>query len=329
MCASAITEEKKEESDTPSMYEMYEDWLKNGPKLMFGEFPLLIDIYLNDSDDFFIQKAKDELRETPENVAESLKELRKLLAEESDLILPDDDSYYIMFLRCCKWYPKSAFSRMKRYFHFQQQYPHIYKDLLPSTAKLALCHGLLYALPFRTNDGCRILVAEAGKRWKPKEVSPNELFKGLILNLFVAMTEPKTQIAGGRAILDMDGLSLHHITYLTPSFAKMMVDFIQKCLPARLKSIHIVRQSFVFNIAFGLFKPFLEEKLRKRIFFHGTNFESLMTSMNTNKETLLKKHGGDLEMPEGPYGETYWRSVLYLEPFVKTKYGYVSDSSKT
>lgn len=83
---------------------------------------------------------------------------------------------------------------MKRYFHFQQQYPHIYKDLLPSTAKLALCHGLLYALPFRTNDGCRILVAEAGKRWKPKEVSPNELFKGLILNLFVAMTEPKTQV---------------------------------------------------------------------------------------------------------------------------------------
>lgn len=31
---------------------------------------------------------------------------------EPDLILPDDDDYYVMFLRCCKWYPKSAFSRV-------------------------------------------------------------------------------------------------------------------------------------------------------------------------------------------------------------------------
>lgn len=180
-----------------------------------------------------------------------------------------------------------------------------------------------------------------------------------------------SQIAGGHVIIDLDGLSLHHITYLTPSFAKMVVDFVQKCLPGRLKSIHFVRQSFVFNIAFGLFKPFLEvrfrelscefnyrfnvtwqqinffsrferysrcnsvcrtiwkrilfnltwyflqEKFRKRLFFHGTNWESLMTSMNTNKKTLLKKHGGDLEMPEEPYGEIYWKSILYLSPFIK------------
>lgn len=58
--------------------ELYEHWKKNAPKLMFGEHQLSIE--LNEVGEFFIQKAKEELRETPEVVAESLKELKKLLA---------------------------------------------------------------------------------------------------------------------------------------------------------------------------------------------------------------------------------------------------------
>lgn len=56
----------------------------------------------------------------------------------------------------------------------------------------------------------------------------------------------------------MEGLSLSQVTYFTPSFAKMVVEFTQKCLPSRLKSIHIVNQSFLFNMVFAIFKQFLE-----------------------------------------------------------------------
>jgi len=38
----------------------------------------------------------------------------------------------------------------------------------------------------------------------------------------------------------------------------MLVEFIQKCLPIRLKNIHIVKQSFLFNMVFAIFKPLLE-----------------------------------------------------------------------
>lgn len=140
----------------------------------------------------------------------------------------------------------------------------------------------------------------------------------------------------------------------------MIVDFVQKCLPTRLKGIHIVNQSFIFNMAFAIFKPFLEvrsydfvikndfiihpynspyelqhnkflinfrtyrrifitfmhcvsqEKIRKRLHFHGTNWESLMTFIN--KEALLKRHGGELEMPEGQYGAMLWQNLLSCEP---------------
>lgn len=87
MCASVIAEEKKNKrSDILSKHETYEEWLKNGPKLTFGEYQLLIDIY--DLDDFFIQKAKKELRETPENIAKGLKELREMLAGNENNVTP-------------------------------------------------------------------------------------------------------------------------------------------------------------------------------------------------------------------------------------------------
>lgn len=312
--------------DTINKGELYEHWLKNGEKLMFGEHQLSIEI--DEVTEFFVQKAKEELRETPEVVAQSFKELRELLAEEPDLHVPNRDDGLITFLRPCKWYAKSAFKLIKRYYRFRQNYPNIYAELVVSKQKSALCAGLMYPLPLRTKDGCRVMIVEAGKRWKPKEVSINDFFKGLIFILFLGMIEPKTQIAGAHIIMDVEGLSLSHLTYITPSFAKMIVDFVQRCLPTRLKGIHVVNQSFIFNMAFAIFKPFLEEKIRKRIHFHGTNWESLMTFIN--KEALLKRHGGELEMPEGQYGSMLWQSFLSCEPAMEAElhYGFITHEDK-
>ncbi|KYN07794.1 Alpha-tocopherol transfer protein-like protein [Cyphomyrmex costatus] len=290
--------------------DLYEHWLKNAPKIMFGEHQLSVEISAIDG--FFIQKAKEDLRETPEIAAQGFKELRELLAGEPDLHLPDADDFYITFLRPCKWYAKSAFSLIKRYYRFRLNYPHIYTDLLITKQKVALCAGLIYPLPIRNQDGSRVLIIEGGKRWKPKEVTTNDFFKGLILVLFLAMVEYRTQVAGARIILDVEGLSLSHVTYITPSFAKMIVEFIQKCLPTRLKGIHIVNQSFIFNMAFAIFKPFLEEKIRNRIHFHGTNWDSLKEFID--KRALLKKHGGELKMAEGQYGVMLWQNMLSCEP---------------
>lgn len=309
----------------PCKEDIVRNWQENGPKIMFGKHQLNIEI--GNVDEFFIRKAKDELRETPEIIVESCMELRRLIAGEPHLKVPNEEEFLQVFLRPCKYYPKSAFSLMKRYFRFRQNYPHIYADLLPSKEKTALCANLVYPLPFRAKDGSRVVVVEGGKRWNPKEVSLNAFFKGLIIMLYIAMGEANTQIAGAQIILDVEGLSLSHVTYLTPSFAKMLVDFVQKCLPLRLKSIHVVKQSFFFNMAFAIFKPFLEEKIRKRIHFHGTNWDNLTAFID--KKALLKRHGGELEMPDGPFGTKLWESIVLCEPVfeVDLRCGFKTDNN--
>ncbi|GAB1862165.1 Alpha-tocopherol transfer protein-like [Camponotus japonicus] len=316
----------KEDFKLPCRRELYRQWQENAPKILFGEHELNFE--LTEPDELFIQIAKEELRETPEIIAESCAELKKLVEGESDLTIPDEEDFYKMFLRPCKYYPKSAFSLMKRFYRFRQNHPHIFIDLLPSKEKTCFCANLVYPLPFRAKDGTRILLVEGGKRWNPKEVPINDFFKGLVMCLYVALGEPKTQIAGACVIIDVEGLSLSHVTYITPSFAKMLVEFIQKCLPIRLKNIHIVKQSFLFNMAFAIFKPFLEEKIRKRIRFHGTNWESLMTFID--KKALLKRHGGELEMPDGQFGVNFWQGLCYCEPFfeVVQRCGYSTDNAK-
>lgn len=70
-------------------------------------------------------------------------------------------------------------------------------------------------------------------------------------------------------------LSLQQTWQFTPPFAKRIVDWLQDSVPLRIKGIHIINQPKIFQMVFALFKPFLREKLRNRIIFHGTDRESL------------------------------------------------------
>lgn len=77
--------------------------------------------------------------------------------------------------------------------------------------------------------------------------------------------EPETQIAGVVVVLDMAGLSLHHAKFFTPYYAKKMVELVQETFPLRFKGFHIVNEPFYFDAVMTVLKPFLKDKIKKRV----------------------------------------------------------------
>lgn len=297
----------------------------NIPFVMWGDNKIILEPGPF-TEKYYKEKAEIELRETPENIEKGLKELRELLEGEENLRVPlERDEFLMKFLRPCKFYSKSAFEKIKAYYQFKRTYKTYCDNLIPSEVRLAVENAVISILAPRDQHGRRIMLIESGERWNPQTVPLKEVFRATQLGLEGAMDEPRTQVCGVVVIIDLKGLALNHVIQFTPSFAKMIVDWIQDCTPIRLKAIHIINQPFIFNMLFAIFKPFLRQKLRSRIYFHGNDKKSLLEHVDA--KSLRARHGGALPDPEIP-GEVLWKMFYHYEDRFKiaNSYGYQPKS---
>ncbi|XP_018897662.1 alpha-tocopherol transfer protein isoform X2 [Bemisia tabaci] len=277
------------------------------PNIIIGDRVLRLEV--EDLSPEMKEVARKELRENPDNIQAAIEELRALLQEDEELTVPlDNDTWLIRFLRPTKFYPESAYKLIQNYYAFKIKHNDVYDGLKPSTERNVFEQNILTVLPERDQDGRRVLILELGKKWKPKKCSLDEVFKGAVLFLEAAMMEPASQVAGAQVIFDMDGLTLQQTWQFTPPFAKRIVDWLQDSVPLRIKGIHIVNQPYIFNMVFALFKPFLREKLRSRVIFHGTDRESLHKYFNP--KMLPDTYGGNLHVPT--ISGSQWYELLLL-----------------
>lgn len=70
------------------------------------------------------------------------------------------------------------------------------------------------------------------EKWKPSKCSLADLYRAIQIAIQASMMEPKTQICGGIVIFDFDGLSLSHIMQFTPTFAAMILQWVQVSIHA-------------------------------------------------------------------------------------------------
>ncbi|RZC33570.1 CRAL TRIO domain containing protein [Asbolus verrucosus] len=295
--------------------------LKEIPSIHVGDYKFYLD-YEEITPE--IQKlAEKELRETPDITSDAISKLRCLLQEEKNLHVPiNNTEWLIRFLRPCKFYPHSAFELIKRHYQFKLKHRNVYKHLKPSNEKNIFQQNIIRLQGERDQYGRRIMTIKLGKEWKMSEVTLDELFKGLILLSELSLLEPTTQVCGVVIIIDFDGLSFAQTRKFTPMWLKRIVDWIQDCIPLRIKNLHIVNQPYLFNLIYNLIKPFLREKLKKRLIMHGKNHASL--HQYVKPELLTPNYGGTLNVPLITNGNI-WVEILVRcdEEFeVINSYGY-------
>ncbi|XP_074656085.1 alpha-tocopherol transfer protein-like isoform X1 [Tubulanus polymorphus] len=221
------------------------------------------------------KKAYMELNEKAEWRSRDIQALRDMVIAHPGLTARTDDAFLLRFLRARKFDYDRAFKLLVNHYKIQKKYPEIYSDFRPSTVKHVFDDGIVNVLPSRDRFGCRILVQRPGLYDAVNmPYSVNDAFKATLITLEKLVEEEETQINGIQVIVDLTGvgwpLAKCLARYSSPS---MMVNIMQDAFPMRVKGVHHIHEPKVFGYIFNLIKPFLKEKLAKRIHFHRSDLE--------------------------------------------------------
>lgn len=96
-------------------------------------------------------------------------------------------------------------------------------------------------------------------------------------------------------------------------------------MPVRTNAIHIINNNWAFDMIFQIFKPFLNERMKEKLFVHGSDYKSLHKYVSPSH--LPKCYGGDL--PEYPY--TIWMENLAKNDIIRDELkqlGYLFEETK-
>ncbi|KAF8778638.1 Clavesin-1 like protein [Argiope bruennichi] len=250
-----------------------------------------------------IEEARTQLNETDEIRPIALEELKKLIKQDKKLVSIMDDNFLLAFLRARKFNVKKAFKLLQNYWQFRKEYRYIYDCSDFDSVKEVILKPVMGALTHRDRKGCLVLVFKVGL-WDPEVDVYEQVFRAVTGVLVHSITYPATQVCGYRMIFDLRGLSWKQLKMCTPSNILLMVRSSQYCFPGRYKGFHIISESKLFNIVWTIASPFLTQKLKTRVMFHGTDTSPLLDYIHPS--VLPVEFGGQAE----PFENTKWKDLV-------------------
>ncbi|XP_046620963.1 alpha-tocopherol transfer protein-like isoform X2 [Neodiprion virginianus] len=257
-----------------------------------------------------MEYARTQLGETDEVKCLTIDELRDMIYERGECTPHRmDDAFLIRFLRARRFNVNKAHRLVVNYYNFKDDHPDIHRGLNPLEMRHIGDDDIMTVPAYRTQCGRRMMIFRIGN-WDPRKYSIIEIFKATVVVLELGVLEPRAQILGGVVIFDLEGLAMAHAWTVTPQIASMVLALMVTSFPIKSHAIHILHQSWVFDAIFAVFKPLLDARMRDKIFFHGSDMESL--HRHVVPTSLPKKYGGTRN--ELPYYK--WIDSLSKNPTI-------------
>uniref|UniRef100_U5EUI3 Putative transporter n=1 Tax=Corethrella appendiculata TaxID=1370023 RepID=U5EUI3_9DIPT len=231
--------------------------------------------------------------EDPDRVCLMVQELRDMIYERGEC-KPHrmDDDYLIKFLRARFWKVENSYKLLCRYYKFREDNLDLHVDVHPIQLKCIGEDDVVSVTPYRDQNGRRNIYYKVGN-WRPGKIPLVELFRGTLVLLEIGSLEPRTQVLGAVGIFDLEGLSLNHAWHMTPSVAQKIISLMVTCMPIKITSIHIVNQNWTFDAIYQIFKSFLSERMKEKLFIHGNDYKSL--HQHIDPAHLPEEYGGTMK----------------------------------
>ncbi|CAH1104011.1 unnamed protein product [Psylliodes chrysocephalus] len=179
--------------------------------------------------------------------------------------------------------------RLSMYYNIRKLFPSAFQAINPKTNRMKMACSAQYVLPLpKLVDGLYRVIIVGLKEGKSDKFDA-DCMMGNVLNVYeIRMQEDLTY--EDVLILDYQNLHLTHVIRTTPRHAQMVKLLLEKVYNNRLKEIHIINHSILFNLLFKLAQPLISQNLHKKIHFHDS-LSSLLAYIPL--DVLPKDYGGN------------------------------------
>lgn len=118
-------------------------------------------------------------------------------------------------------------------------------------------------------------------------------------------------IAGQIGVLDCSGVTMAHFMQFNPTFIKKITLMSQEASPTRQKGFHFINTPFGFDSVFNVFKGFINDKNKTKLYVHGSNLNSLYKEIP--RKLMPTEYGGDAGTIESIISSWEKRIVSYRD----------------
>uniref|UniRef100_A0A182QUH0 CRAL-TRIO domain-containing protein n=1 Tax=Anopheles farauti TaxID=69004 RepID=A0A182QUH0_9DIPT len=237
------------------------------------------------------EKARSELNEVPNRIAEDLAALRAWLIKQPHLNARTDDQFLVNFLRGCKYSLEKTKEKLDNYYTVKTAIPEFFDNRDPDneTLQTYMSFGVNLPLPHTLEvDGPRFMLVRMGAYDASKYSIVDVMKVCYMITDLLLVNDDTSIIAGHMVLVDLRGLTFACLSQFSPTFIKKMTSVIE-AFPIRTKGIHFINPSSGFDTLFKMFHGFLSKKIQERIQVHES-FEALHGVIP--KKYLPEEYGG-------------------------------------
>ncbi|XP_077992885.1 alpha-tocopherol transfer protein-like [Glandiceps talaboti] len=270
-----------------------------------------------------LKKAKEELNEDPLTREEKLNDLIEMFKTRPDIRFRQDDAFLLRFLRNKKFEVDRAFKSLVHHYQVRRDYGEIFTNYRPSFIKHYFDLNQAMVCPGKDSDGRTILAIRPNMA--TNDCSLLDCIRAILMLLETLLQDEDIHVNGIVYVIDCEAIDWRFLKQGSPWVMKKIVDSYVNSVPIRIKGAHSVRPSGFFKAFYTIVRPFLPDKIKRRVFIHGDEYETLHKHVPSS--ILPSGLGG--QIPE--YDNTEWvnKTLAAEEEFIyNEQFGFIKSKKK-